>query len=266
MKISRLSHVITTGHMDKPFKNRFSNSSLDLSSLADTKNENWTREYLNFMKKPSAEVKQMEHIAESKARDELVLAAMNLSEEIVRRLDGQYKPVRETQVGDDSTTPTPSRGRKRGPKGNRRRQRGGGRHGADQFRDSHEAYQDDDYVPSNNFDTSDEGTKTSTEASSGATDQEDIRQKSSPLTLNHQDQNQDGNKHSSTYPTPEPILSDVAIEPHISTESAISRLSHERIDCLNLALSYLPAQEQQAVRSRLSIYLAADKKTHSLEP
>ncbi|KAG0017160.1 hypothetical protein BGZ80_008560 [Entomortierella chlamydospora] len=303
MIICRLSNIVSNEHMNKPLKNRFGHTSLDPTLLAATEFGDWTSAYSNFMSQQCDKVEQQELVARSKARDELVLAAMNLSEEIVRRQDNYYKPedesmdgILESSVGADKNgSATQSKGKKRGNKGNKR-----GRGGKTKCSlESRDPYRDDDSASLNIVTASnvmDEGTRAwfnSIMSTSNGSAMQGNPKPDTGATLNatpsdsQQHQNQCPQPPiSSTAPsTPEPALPDHDVDPSIpivvSTEAAVPidsidlennensitlssasetvkpMLSSDQIDCLTLALDYLPTQERLAVGSRLSRLLEA---------
>ncbi|KAF9163902.1 hypothetical protein BGX20_001159 [Mortierella sp. AD010] len=303
MIVCRLSNIVSNEHMNKSLKNRFGHTSLDPTLLAATENGDWTSVYSNFMSQQCDKIEQQELVARSKARDELVLVAMNLSEEIVRRQDNYYKPedesmdsILESNVGTDKNGPaTQSKGKKRGNKGNKR-----GRGGKTKCPlESRDSYRDDDNASLNIVTASnvmDEGTRAwfnSIMSASNGSAMQGSPKPDTDATLNaapsdsQQHQNQFSQPPiSPTAPsTPEPALPDHDVDPSIpivvSTEAAVPidsidlenndnsitlssasetvnpMLSSDQIDCLTLALDYLPTQERLAVGSRLSKLLKA---------
>ncbi|KAF9355386.1 hypothetical protein BGX26_006634 [Mortierella sp. AD094] len=310
MMICRLSSIVSNEHMNKPLKNRFGPTSLDSMPLTATENGNWTSTYSNFMNQQCDKVEQQELVARSKARDELVLAAMNLSEEIVRRQDNYYRLEDESADGtlesgvgtDKNVSAARGKGKKRGSK---RSKRGRGSRGgkADRSLESRDVYRDDDGASSNIVTASDgmdEGTRawfnSIMSASNGSTVQESSKPDASAF-LNatpsdpqqHQNQRPQPSVSSTAPSTPEPVLSNHDMDPSIpavtsaeatvpidsahlenndnpvtltpASETVKQMLSSDQINCLTLALDYLPTQEQLAVRSRLSRLLeeAADE-------
>ncbi|KAG0367104.1 hypothetical protein BGZ54_004387 [Gamsiella multidivaricata] len=87
MAVSKMSYIAANLHTEKIFSNRLRPHSV----FAAKANTAWTRDYTRFMRQTDTDLEQQERIARSKARDELVLTAMNISEEIVRRHDLHYK-------------------------------------------------------------------------------------------------------------------------------------------------------------------------------
>ncbi|KAF8975885.1 hypothetical protein BGZ46_008767 [Entomortierella lignicola] len=310
MTISRLSNIVTNEHMNKHFKNRLGPSALDSFPFPVTENEEvWESEYLAFMDQQCDKVEQNERVARSRARDELVLAAMNLSEEIVRRQDDFYRSLDTQKDGvlersGNNNTGNRGKGRKRNTKRNKRGRgadSGGGDEKVDRSLESQDSYQDDDVTSLDTVvaDGMDEGTRawfnSIMGASSGPTVQGSPKSKidasfdSTPSELPLPQQTQQQPSTSSTAPpTPEPVLPDLNMDPLAPTtipleasvptgalgiESGdiptttttlaseavkVVMLSPDQIDCLTLALDYLPVQEQQAVKSRMSRLLESN--------
>ncbi|KAF9111900.1 hypothetical protein BGX27_004282 [Mortierella sp. AM989] len=314
MTVCKLSNIVTNEHMDKPYKNRLYPATLDSLPPTATEGENWASDYSTFMSQQCDKNEQQELVARSKSRDELVLAAMNLSEEIVRRQDNFYKsgngdvdtqerslPEYSVAIGTgNETTASRGKGKKRKNRGGKRGQRGrGGRE--DRSVDQHDIYRDDDGVSSNTVSTDgmDEGTRawfnSIMGASTGPTTRESPKPNDTSLlaTSSNSTRIEQHQQSSTAPPTPEPILSNhdtnspipptLTIEPSMPTElthvgdnetftpstqaseSPKQMLSPDQVDCLTLALDYLPEQEQLAVRSRLSRLLGADQN-HSSAP
>ncbi|KAF9438075.1 hypothetical protein BGZ76_009856 [Entomortierella beljakovae] len=288
LNFCRLSSIVTNGHKNKHFRNRFtlpstssssSSSSPNFLTLKSTCTKKWTEEYYKFMMKQSDGLDLQEQMARSKARDEFVLAAMNLSEEIARRQDVYYKlednssnkSECEPSEGIAIDTSKPGRGGgggKRGSRGNNRGKqgRGGTRGMGDRSSTSNEPYQDDDNVPTDKLNYG--GMDDSTKAWLNSITNTPTDPSSSPSITSHQDESRSqlASTTLTAPPTPELIptdkntMSDSSIvmvdsenkEIVAQTTATKEMLSDEQINCLDLALTYLPPQEQQAVRSRLT--------------
>ncbi|KFH66102.1 hypothetical protein MVEG_08203 [Podila verticillata NRRL 6337] len=172
-----------------------------------------------------------ESVALAKARDELVLMAMNFSEEVVRRQDEYYQPEIqwEKEQKKKQARSTPAR-------------RGRGRRQGHIFgRNVSQAFKGGDVVPAVNPAFAEYMNKTSPAESSNS-------QYSSP---------QDSSAMSTLSSTPDPEVT-AQDTPDESTPEVEKRvelspmLSSDQQTCLKLALDFLPPQEQRAVRARLN--------------
>ncbi|KAG0214324.1 hypothetical protein BGX33_002249 [Mortierella sp. NVP41] len=98
MTVCKMSNIVDSQHQDSFFLNRLTPQSelgppplrpTDDSSSTDE--VNWQSTYSNFMSQPlDAETRRQLDVARAKARDELVLMAMNLSEALVSQQDSFY--------------------------------------------------------------------------------------------------------------------------------------------------------------------------------
>lgn len=174
---------------------------------------------------------EQESLALAKARDELVLMAMNFSEEVVRRQDEHYQPEIqwEKEQKKKQARSTPARhGR-------------GRRQGHIFSRNVGHTFQGGDVMPAVNPAFTEYMNKTSPAESSNS-------QYSSP---------QDNSAMStlSSTPDPEAPAQDTPDEstPEVEKRVELSpMLSSDQQTCLKLALDFLPPQEQRAVRARLN--------------
>ncbi|KAF9396504.1 hypothetical protein CPC16_001186 [Podila verticillata] len=172
-----------------------------------------------------------ESVALAKARDELVLMAMNFSEEVVRRQDEHYQPEIqwEKEQKKKQARSTPAR-------------RGRGRRQGHIFgRNVSQAFKGGDVVPAVNPAFAEYMNKTSPAESSNS-------QYSSP---------QDSSAMSTLSSTPDPEVTaqDTLDEltPEVERRVELSpMLSSDQQTCLKLALDFLPPQEQRAIRARLN--------------
>ncbi|KAF9140069.1 hypothetical protein BG015_001802 [Linnemannia schmuckeri] len=259
MKVCKMSSVVDTQHQTNTFSNRLSpRSELELPSSAGRPTDEiascWRSAYLKFMSQPMDDAtKRRLDIAQAKARDELVLMAMNLSEALVSRQDSFYGKLSELSVvqnDDDTNGDGYSRGRGRGKRG---RGRGGrGQKGA-------------------------EGLELAGGPNPHGHKRQEARQAANrPLdkgtqawfngimtTLATQDSSStvqdEGDSINSRAPDSMAIESAAASSLNLDPTSTVrdegevsmEMLNADQVDCLLLALAYLPAQESQAVRSRL---------------
>lgn len=208
------------------------------------------------MNQPMDDVtKRQLDVARAKARDELVLMAMNLSEALVSRQDNFYgKSLPELAVvhhdDDDTGDGRNPRGRGRGGRGSGRGVRGQkgvvtsrelARGFGSQRRNQQEARQ----AVTGTLDKSTQawfnGIMTAPAAQGPSAIQNEV---------------DSTNAHASNAALSEPAIStssDVDPVATVRDEREIPKemLNADQVDCLLLALAYLPAQESQAVRSRL---------------
>ncbi|KAI8354939.1 hypothetical protein B0O80DRAFT_50293 [Mortierella sp. GBAus27b] len=249
----RLSHIAAHQHRDRAYPNRHGPHSTRWNELSV---DDWIRNYGRQMSRSDDKVKAREQVARAKAREELVLAAMHFSEDIVRRHDRQIK----SSTGDVLRAPMANHAvNKRTSKGRNR----GGYGGAKKRPRTHKGEQPDITV--------DDGTKgwlhgigtlTSSTASvnpgrpprgSMTVDnmctvdilarKEDEDQSSVPVpstSLQKPEQLEQHDQQLSTTISATP--DDHGTPPEM--------LSQEQINCLMVALSYLPDQEQQALKRR----------------
>lgn len=177
---------------------------------------------------------EQESTALAKARDELVLMAMNFSEEVVRRQDQYYQSeiLWEKEQKKKQARPT-AVGRGRGK-----------RQGRNFGRNTSQSPKGGDVIPAVN-----PAFKKDTDKDSP--DESNSSQSSSP---------QGGSALStlSSTPDPETAAHETANAPVAEEEKRVElppMLSSDQQICLMLALSFLPPQEQYAVRARLSLLL-----------
>ncbi|KAF9908435.1 hypothetical protein BX616_000152 [Lobosporangium transversale] len=319
---SKMSYIITHEHKDKVYLNR-----MELGSLVPLTSKlgpsSWDSNYISHMKLQNEALQKQESIARHKARDEFVLAAMNLSDELAKRQDIYYRayerhakdrikcgpnPINNMHEDHCSTSREnqgPGRGRARRRGRGRARShvqgRGDGHGAADQHYSpglsSHKtfnAYRNDDggfsRASRNVGDGMDEGMQawldsimaTSTQklstissqnerANSGRvnlTPEADKEKLPAVTSANVQSRQENSADHSSSASAgsriPEPTtLIDHSMASNISSVLP-PMLSRDQLGCLNLALWYLPQQEQQAVKSRISRLL--ELETDSTTP
>lgn len=174
---------------------------------------------------------EQESVALSKARDELVLMAMNFSEEVVRRQDEHYQPEiqweREQKKKQARSTPA-RRGR-------------GRRQGHNFGRNVGQTSKGGNVMPAVNPAFTEYMNKTSAAESSNS-------QYSSP-------QEDSALSTLSSTPDPEVTAQDTPDEstPEVEKRVELSpMLSSDQQTCLKLALDFLPPQEQRAVSARLN--------------
>ncbi|KAG0249851.1 hypothetical protein BG011_008869 [Mortierella polycephala] len=260
----KMFYIVSNQHTNKPFKNRvgLKTGYFLEEPIADT--ATWIQNYSRFMEQQHYDVDQLEQAARSKARDELVLMAMGISEEIIRRQDAYYKTLIESTEKQDQ------RGNERnGGKGagvdrrndrSKGRGRGGGRKG--HSASGHEGYQDSDSPASSSASCvtngMDEGTQAwlnsimaSVAGSSVGNTSDAAPHESQPSQQQElqEHRQQEQKQDSSLLVVTAPAVPDT-IEP---------MLNPDQVDCLMLALEYLPMQEQHAVKARLS-RLITEKK------
>jgi hypothetical protein len=221
-------------------------------------------------------VEQQEHVARTKAREQLVLAAMHFSEEIIRRHDVYYK-VDADSILDPSKVGRGSMNKHTRLHGMRKSEHGmeqpsRGRRSAQPGTDVQGRNELNSYHASNGTEM-DEGTqawlssigsisqsiasasheRTFSEATKTQKEDEDMfgsgsKAGSPQLEIPRQ------HRGESLVSTMDPL--DTAPTPtaeyQISHKKMPPMLSQDQTDCLMLALSYLPPQEQQALKRRLS--------------
>ncbi|KAF9331424.1 hypothetical protein BG006_005709 [Podila minutissima] len=173
---------------------------------------------------------EQESTALAKARDELVLMAMNFSEEVVRRQDEYYQPeiLWEKEQKKKPARPTAAR-------------RGRGKTQGRNFgRNSSQPLKGGEVIPVVN-----PAFKKDVDNDSPA--ESSYSQSSSP---------QSGSAVSTLSSTPDPETTQDTSNAPVSVEEKRvglpSMLSSDQQTCLMLALSFLPPQEQHAIRARLS--------------
>ncbi|KAG0032175.1 hypothetical protein BGZ81_011514 [Podila clonocystis] len=173
---------------------------------------------------------EQESIALSKARDELVLMAMNFSEEVVRRQDEYYQPeiLWEKEQKKKQTRPAAGHGR------GKRQARNFGRNirqppkGGDVLHAMNPAFKKD-----MDKDSSAESSSSQSSSSQGG---------SALSTL-------------SSTPNPDATAQETSNAPASEEENRVEllpMLSSDQQTCLMLALNFLPPQEQHAIGARLS--------------
>ncbi|KAF8936425.1 hypothetical protein BGZ58_004205 [Dissophora ornata] len=286
MTISKLSYIVVHQHMEKGFPNRLSPHSEIIPAAAEV--ALWSDEYCRVMMQSDAKTERQEAIARSRARDELVLAAMNLSEEIVRRQDAYYKSDMERKHGDGghggknydpqneddplahsgtamvtsnmdggtqawfNSIMAPNHSETSEYSGNSQSRR----HGVTTSEDIEmrgPGNQKAKYSASKIAETED------TEMAGPGAETSEIQQTAStlsPLTSQGQEEIQRSLEPSTVITTPGVDSSDENMAPTSESKIPKTMISPERMECLNLALEFLPTQERQAVRSRLSRLLA----------
>jgi len=233
----------------------------------------------------NAQTKRQLDIARSKARDELVLLAMNLSEALVSQQDNFYgnlpislATVVETQQDDSenySDIGHPKgrgrdRGGARGQKARNREGGGGGGGGGGRGRTRQEARQ---AAAAATTELLDEGTLAWFKGIKAPPAAQDLPP-TTAVTAEDQNTKTDADRMTGVAACTSVVPLDVTtIEPTMATtnldRASVSTateikvqqqneenkpekmLNPDQVDCLLLALAYLPAQESQAVRSRL---------------
>ncbi|KAF9182439.1 hypothetical protein BGZ51_004743 [Haplosporangium sp. Z 767] len=264
MASCKMSYIVSNQHTNKPYKNRIGLKTGHFMEELTADTATWIQNYSRFMEQHHHDVDQLEQVARSKARDELVLMAMGISEEIVRRQDAYYKTSIENTEKQDRRANERNSGKgactAHGGDRSKGRGHGGGRKG--HSASGHERYQDSDSPASSSApcvtNGMDEGTQawlnsimasvagSSVRNTSDATPHESQPSQQQELQEHQQkEQKQDSSLLAITAPT---VLD--TIEP---------MLNPDQVDCLMLALEYLPMQEQHAVKARLS-RLVTEKK------
>ncbi|KAF8945431.1 hypothetical protein BGZ47_002626, partial [Haplosporangium gracile] len=259
MKVCKMSSVVDTRHQNNTFSNRLnSRSELELlpsaGRLADEIASCWRSAYLEFMSQPmdDATKKQLD-IARAKARDELVLVAMSLSEALVSHQDSFYGKLSELSIvqdDDDTGGDGYSRG---GGRGGRGRGRGGrGRKGAARLElaggsEPHGHKRQEARQTANS--PLDKGTQawfngimTIPAAQESFSTVQDERDSINTRTLD---------STTTELATASSLSLDLTATVRNEGEAPKEMLNVDQVDCLLLALAYLPAQESQAIRSRL---------------
>ncbi|KAK3814628.1 MAG: hypothetical protein J3R72DRAFT_480506 [Linnemannia gamsii] len=281
MKVCKMSYIVDTQHQGNPYPNRLtpqaklappppqsSSSNDNDSSSTDEALHAWRNIYLVHMSQPmDGETRRQLDVARAKARDELVLMAMNLSNALVSHQDKIYGHLAEPLAGTDmQQEPIGGHARGRGRRGGR----GRGRSGREQRGDNRE------------IGDRDEGAvhyRSRQEARQAVTGQLDKGTQAwfngimtSPV-LDKATKDDAGESQGSTSSASTPDVSGVQqqdtrmVEESVAGDAAAEKLTPKEIldvnqvDCLLLALAYLPTQESQAVRSRLHRLLNAQPTT-----
>ncbi|KAF9134051.1 hypothetical protein BGW39_008270 [Mortierella sp. 14UC] len=261
MKVCKMSNIVDTRHQDNHYPNRLipqaelSSSALpsnDNSTSTDEALSTWRNMYLKHMIQPmDGETRGQSDVARAKARDELVLMAMNLSEALVNHQDKFYG-----HVPDLATALTQDGGHARGRRGRGGRGRGRGRGGLEQ-------------KGGGNNEVGERG-----EAGGHGRNRQEARQAASgqldkgtqawfngimtsPILGKVTNTNDVQENQGETSNTCMPDASGAQQQDIHKAEEPKKMLNVDQVDCLLLALAYLPAQESQAVRSRLHRLLNA---------
>ncbi|OAQ24943.1 hypothetical protein K457DRAFT_141470 [Linnemannia elongata AG-77] len=258
MKVCEMSNIVDTQHQTNTFPNRLTpHAEIEPPSSTDESAACWRSAYLDFMSQPMDDsTKRQLDVARAKARDELVLMAMNLSEALVNHHDSFYDKALPglagiyddvDDIGDGGGS---SRGRGRGGRGRGRGVRGQkgaaasrelARGSGPQSRNRQEARQ----AATSTLDKGTQAWFNGIMATPAAQEPS--------ATLNEEDST---DICASNAAVSEPTTSTSSnVDPVASVrdenEASKAMLNADQVDCLLLALAYLPAQESQAVRSRL---------------
>ncbi|KAG0304446.1 hypothetical protein BGZ98_005508 [Dissophora globulifera] len=214
MALSRMSSIVADQHRQRMFSNRLDLHASAGSGMGDDDDlATWMSEYCYTMQdevNPAMEQKQ--NLARSRAKDELVLAAMNVSEEVVKRQDAYYDAEKadidlEEAMAMNRLRPGTSSGRV-------------SLSASDAMDKGTQAWRNSIMAPAAKR-ASD--AKTDLDVEMTDPDEHAVRTESSAAALT----------------SPERV-------------SRPTMLSADQSECLVIALAYLPAQEQQAVQSRLA--------------
>ncbi|KAF9143395.1 hypothetical protein BGX30_000549 [Mortierella sp. GBA39] len=258
MKVCQMSNIVDTQHQTNTFPNRLtSHSEIKLPPSIEESASCWRIAYLDFMSQPVDDAtKRQLDVARAKARDELVLMAMNLSEALVSHQDNFYgKSLPELAVVRDDDDAGSGGGNHKGRgRGGRGRGRGvRGQKGAaasrelvrglgSQGRSQQEARQ----AATGTLDKGTQAwfhgikmTPAVQEPSATQNEVDSTNARASNAVVSE--------STASTSSNVDPV-SAVRDEREAAPKEM---LNADQVDCLSLALAYLPAQESQAVRSRL---------------
>ncbi|KAF9903759.1 hypothetical protein EC991_003407 [Linnemannia zychae] len=267
MKVCKMSNIVGSRHQDNLFPNRLNPqtesmlpallSSDSISSSTDEAVSAWRRVYLDYMKQPmDSETRRQLDVACAKARDELVLMAMSLSETLVSHQDKFYGhlPVPTVTVAQNNCLIGHTKGRReRGGRG-----RGRGRDSLDQQKGGSNEVRENGEIGGHG--------RNRQEARQVASSQLDKSTQAwfngimtSPAsdkvtTMKDDNENPREASYASTLDTAGTQQQDAQMA---VVEKPQELLNENQVDCLLLALAYLPAQESQAVRSRLNCLLNA---------
>lgn len=255
MKVCEMSNIVDTQHQTNTFPNRLTPlAEIEPPSSTDESAACWRSAYLDYMSQPMDDsTKRQLDVARAKARDELVLMAMNLSEALVNHQDSFYGKALPGLAGihdDVDDIGGSSRGRGRGGRGRGRGVRGQkgaaasrelARGSGPQSRNRQEARQ----AATSTLDKGTQAWFNGIMATPAAQEPS--------ATLNEEDST---NICASNAAVSEPTASmssnvDPVASVRDENEASKAMLNADQVDCLLLALAYLPAQESQAVRSRL---------------
>ncbi|KAG0375424.1 hypothetical protein BGX24_009133 [Mortierella sp. AD032] len=276
MKVCKMSYIVDTQHQGNPYPNRLtpqaklapppqsSSSNGNDSNSTDEALNAWRNIYLVHMSQPmDGETRTQLDVARAKARDELVLMAMNLSNALVSHQDKIYGHLAEPIAGTDmQQEPIGGHARGRGRRGGR----GRGRSGREQRGDNREVGDRDEGAVHY---------RSRQEARQAVTGQLDKGTQAwfngimtSPV-LDKATKDDAGETQGSTSSASTPDVSGAQqqdtrmVEESVAGDAAAEKLTPKemldvnQVDCLLLALAYLPTQESQAVRSRLHRLLNA---------
>ncbi|KAG0006415.1 hypothetical protein BGZ65_008282, partial [Modicella reniformis] len=293
--VCKLSYLVVNQHTDKVYRNRLGPHSDIMNGISE---KDWVNSYTRLMTLNNEGVEQQEQVARVKAKEELVLAAMHFSEEIVRRHDQHDQHYSSNKKeGMDASEANISQRRKRHYYRFKRRAWGRyfkGKEGRDQLdiNQDLEGPQLNGAHPMLTSKETDQGTqaclnsigssvqgKALANNSDGtlgeAMDTEDIKMtdadipnasegsvwSSEPGVVSQcpgQQERHDQQALTSSAATVGLELLSAPAEQVESLEITPPMLSQDQIDCLMLALSYLPAQEQEALKRRLSQPITLD--------
>ncbi|KAF9920489.1 hypothetical protein FBU30_009679 [Linnemannia zychae] len=317
MKICKMSSMVNMATMDPPvdicsYPNRLMPTSSDripfapslppLLSISWTNNRNnnndsieqslsdWRDTYRDVMRQPlDTNTQEQLVVAYAKARDELVLMAMNLSEALVTQQDAFYGKAPD--AGNSSENRNRDHAARKRGRGRGRARRG--RQGQQQQqqhnepRERNEAQENrqenvEDELEAQEYNTSRDHITARQAMTTSPMDKStqawfnslsaSPSQKTFSPTVQNEDSNTEKNtknscnnnnttsnrmafNHPSRSTHPITIISNASekqLESNTTeTSPRTAMLNSDQIDCLELALTYLPAQERQAVRSRL---------------
>ncbi|KAG0277483.1 hypothetical protein BGZ95_005881 [Linnemannia exigua] len=282
MKVCKMSYIVDSQHQVNPYPNRLtpqaklvpppplsSSSNGNDSSSTDESLRAWQNAYLDHMSQPmDGETRRQLDVARAKARDELVLMAMNFSNALVSHQDNIYghSPelagdiyMQEVTVGGHVRGRARRGGRGRGRGGRERREGnreiGDRDEGVVRCRNRQEAWQATGGQLDKGTQAWFNGIMTSPPLDRPTKDDAD---ESQGRTSNASTPDVSGVQHKDARTVEESVAEDAAVEKPKPKEM----LNPNQVDCLLLALAYLPTQESQAVRSRLHRFLNAQPTSH----
>ncbi|KAF9362639.1 hypothetical protein BGX34_005781 [Mortierella sp. NVP85] len=272
--ICSLSHIASHHHTDRKYPNRLGRHSKRSYGICEN---DWISSYGPQMSQYDERVEQQEHVARTKAREQLVLAAMHFSEEIIRRHDVYYKVDTESildpsKVGRGSMNKyTRLHGMRNSVHGMEQPGRGSrsdqpvadvqGRNELNSYDASNSTEMDEctqawlsSIGPTPQSISSVSHEMTFGEVTKTQKEDEDMsglgsKAESTQLEMPRQHR---GESLVSIMDPPDTASTPTAEYQEISHKTMAPMLSQDQTECLMLALSYLPLQEQQALKRRLS--------------
>ncbi|KAG0297065.1 hypothetical protein BGZ96_007766 [Linnemannia gamsii] len=255
MKVCEMSNIVNTQHQTTTFPNRLTPQSELESPLPSSIDEvaNWRSVYSGFMSQPMpSDTRRQLEVARAKARDELVLMAMNLSEVLVSHQDSFYGKLPELPVvqQDGDSNGEYSKGRGRGGRGGRGR---GGR-GSREQKGSVAAATSGELAGGSGSQGRNNNRQEARQAASGGPLDKGTQAwfngiMTTPSGVQESSSTAQDNGDSIDTCAPDPTTTEG--EKKNKGETPKEMLNVDQVDCLSLALAYLPVQESQAVRSRL---------------